>query len=84
MLWLGNFRSAAIPRGRDTNEGVVPVEFGGVESIRQISLDERADVCGGTAWDSLGMDEAGVASCDLFCIVDATSGRCKEKAGSSR
>jgi hypothetical protein len=32
-----------MPRGRDMNGGVVPVEYGGVESRRQISLDERAD-----------------------------------------
>lgn len=43
-LWLRDFRSAAMPRGRDMNGGVVPVECGGVESRRQISLDDRADV----------------------------------------
>ena len=72
-FWLGVFRSAAMPRGRDMNGGVVPVEYGGVESRRQISLDERADGCGaGIAWTSLGTDEAGVATGGLVGIADET------------
>lgn len=65
-LWLIAFRSAAIARGQDVKGGVVPVEYGGVESMRQISLDERAEVSGSIPFASLGKDEAGVVSWDLF------------------
>lgn len=43
-LWLMAFRSAAMPRGRDVYGGVVPVEYGGVDSMREISLDGRVEV----------------------------------------
>lgn len=81
-LWLGCFRwSAAMPRGRDMNGGVVPVEYGGVESRRQISLDERADVWGaGIAWTSLRTDEAGIATGGLVGIVDGTGEKSSEKS----
>ena len=44
VFWVLTFRSAAIPLGREVKGGVVPVDHGGVESTRQISLDERAEV----------------------------------------
>lgn len=80
-LWLGCFRSAAMPRGRDMNGGVVPVEYGGVESRRQISLEERVEVWGGgITWASLRTDEAGVAGGGLVGIVGGTGGESNEKS----
>lgn len=70
-----------MPRGRDINGGVVPVEYGGVESRRKISPDERAEVWGpGVNWTSLGTDEPGVTFNGLVRIVDGTELKSNEKS----
>ena len=45
MFWVQVFLSAVKGPAREARGGVVPVEYGGVESGRQISDEDRPELC---------------------------------------
>ena len=84
MFWVHVFRSAARGPARVARGGVVPVEYGGVESGRQISDEERPELwVMGVAWLSFGVEASGTAVCGLLCVTELGEYKSNENACSS-